>query len=81
MKNYRIDFSKFTTYSIFPTRFVMKMIFKQMLVNTFMFLFIITGDYFFSGKEEPCHLFPHELQIHYYRDHSNFIKMLLKSKK
>jgi hypothetical protein len=81
MKNYRIDFSRFTTYSIFPTRFVMKMIFKQMLVNTFMFLFIITGDYFFSGTDEPCYLFPHELQIHNLRDHNNLIKMLLKSKK
>ncbi len=50
MKNFYVDFNKSTRYTLYPTRFVTKMIFIQVLVTTCLLLFLIIGEFYVTYK-------------------------------
>lgn len=69
MRNFYVDFSRLARYTLYPTRFVMKMIFLQLLVTTGLLLLLIIGESYITYKEykeykdlQYCDLFPHSLE-------------------
>jgi len=51
MKNFYVDFNKSTRYTLYPTRFVTKMIFIQLLVTTFLLFFLIIGESYLTYNQ------------------------------
>jgi len=66
MRNFYVDFSRLTRYTLYPTRFVMKMIFLQLFVTTGLILFLIIGESYVTYKEykglEYCDIYQHYLE-------------------
>lgn len=61
--NYIVDFSRSTKYYIYPTRFVMKIIFINIIVTTCLLFFLIVGDsYITYTNQHYCHIFPKEIK-------------------
>lgn len=80
MRNFYVDFSRLARYTLYPTRFVMKMIFLQLLVTTALLLFLIIGESYITYKEykdlQYCDLFPHSLEEHNYTHFNTYFSHL-----
>ncbi len=57
-RNFVVDFSRITRYSLYPTHFVIKMIFIQLILSTAFFIFLVAGDFYISyTTRDYCELF------------------------
>ena len=77
MRNFVVDFSRVTRYSLYPTHFVIRMIFIQLLCSTAFILFLVIGDFYISyTARDYCDLFS---KTHNTFQPSNFLHMLKKN--
>ena len=75
MRNFVVDFSRVTRYSLYPTHFVIRMIFIQLLCSTAFILFLVIGDFYISyTARDYCDLFSKNNTF----QPSNFLHMLKK---
>lgn len=58
MRNFVVDFSRVTRYSLYPTHFVIRMIFIQLIFSTAFILFLVAGDFYISyTTRDYCELY------------------------